>query len=305
MPPPSAWSWSTRGAFLLLVLVWGLNYPFVNLGLEFASPLWLATLRAGLGALTTLAVVTAQRSWGTLGPAGRRDALLLGLPNTAVFFGLWFWAAQSVTPGIAAVMIYTFPLWVAVLSLPVLGYHLAAVQWGSVAVGFVGVALISQVGIAGKTVVSLPAASALLAAAVAWALGTVVFQRRFQRTEMMEANAYQLVGGTVGLIVATAILAPLPVPVASTDLFASLVWIGILGTALAYVIWFTLLGRTPAATLSAYLFLVPVVALAASAVFFGERLTLLQLVGVALVLASIFGIARAQGGSTPSGDDRR
>jgi drug/metabolite transporter (DMT)-like permease len=292
------WTWGTRAAFLLLVLFWGLNYPFVNLGLESASPLWLASLRAGLGAVTTLAVVSGRRAWGTLDRRGRRDALLLGLPNTALFFGPWFWAARDVTPGIAAVIIYTFPLWVALLSFPVLGRSLRGAQWAAVVVGFGGVALISQVGVSSATV-SAVSAVALLGAAIAWAIGTVLFQRRFRREQMLEANAYQLVGGTAALLAATWVLAPLPLPTATADLAASLLWMGLLGTAAAYAIWFTLLGRTPASTLSAYVFLVPVVALAASAAYFGERLTALQILGVGLVLVSIYGIAR----SPRRGDD--
>jgi probable blue pigment (indigoidine) exporter len=239
-----------------------------------------------------VAVVTARGSWGVLDRAGRRDALLLGLPNTAAFFGLWFWAARFVTPGLAAVLIYTFPLWVALLSLPVLSQRLSSVQWGSVVVGFVGVGLISQLGLAGSSAVSLPAAAALLTAAIAWALATVLFQRRFRREEMMEANAFQLVGGSAGLAVAVLLLAPEPLPSPTWELLASVVWMGVLGTAAAYAIWFTLLGRTRASTLSAYTFLVPVVALAVSVALLGEKLSVAQVAGVGLVLASIYGIGR-------------
>ncbi|MGC2359591.1 MAG: EamA family transporter [Thermoplasmata archaeon] len=290
----SPWSPRIWALFLLLVVFWGLNYPFVNVGLAFASPLWLATLRAGLGALATLVIVTGLRGWGTLDAAGRRDSLLLGLPNTALFFGLWFWAARSVLPGIAAVVIYTFPLWVAVLSNPVLGSRLTARHWVSVAIGFAGVALISQIGENGTGGVAWVAILELLAAAVAWAMGTVLFQRRFPREQMMEANAYQLIGGTVALLAATFLLTPTPIPQPTATLVGAVVWLGVVGTALAYAIWTLLLGRTRAATLSAFLFLVPVVALGVSAAYFGERLSLTQLAGVGLVLVSIYGIGRAR-----------
>ncbi|MGA9839476.1 MAG: EamA family transporter [Thermoplasmata archaeon] len=295
----SSWSFRTRALFLVLVVFWGFNYVFVNVGLGFAGPLWLATLRAGAGAIATLLIVSGFRGWGTLDRAGKRDALLLGLPNTAVFFGLWFWAARDVLPGIAAVVVYTFPLWVAMLSQPVLGHRLGARHWVSVAFGFVGVALISQVGEAGNAGVSVAAILVLLVAALAWALGTVLFQRRFRREQMMEANAYQLIGGSTALLAATLLLTPTPLPGASPDLVLTVLWLGVLGTGVAYAIWFSLLGQTRAATLSAYVFLVPVVALAASAIFFGERLSVLQLGGVGLVLVSIYGIGRAQEASVP------
>lgn len=296
----SSWSPQSRMMFLLLVVTWGLNYVFVNLGLGFATPLWLATLRSGIGAVATLALVTVFRGWGTLDGPAKRDALLLGIPNTSLFFGLWFWAARDVPPGIAAVVIYTFPLWVALLSLPVLGHRLGPKHWAAVAIGFVGVALISQIGQAGGRGVSFTAIALLLGAAFAWALGTVLFQRRFRKDQMLEANAYQVGGGAFGLLAATLVITPTPLPQGSIDLLATVLWLGVLGTAVAYAIWFTLLGRIRAAPLSAYLFLVPVVALAASAVVFGERLSYAQLGGVGLVILSIYGIGRAQLDLPPS-----
>jgi len=277
--------------FLFIVLVWGCNYLFVAIGLGFASPLWLASLRAGVGALATLAIVTYRRSWGTLDRKGRRDALLLGVPNTALFFGLWFVAARTVPPGLAAVMIYTFPLWVAILSAPVLGHRLGRRHWGAVAVGFVGVALISQVWtLLSGAVAGIPLLL-LLTASISWALGTVLFQRRFHRSEMLEANAFQVMGGAIVLVLAATLVAPYPLPNFAPALWVTALWLGVLGTAVAYSLWFTLLGETRAAKLSAFVFLVPVVALTASAVLFGERLTAAQLLGVALVLLGIYAIS--------------
>jgi drug/metabolite transporter (DMT)-like permease len=288
----SAWSWRTRIVFLVLASCWGLNYPFVVLGLASASPLWLALLRTAAGLLGSIAIVSLVGGWGSLDGVGRRDAALLGLLNATAFFGLWFWAARLVTPGIAAIVIYTFPLWVAILAIPTLGVRLGPLQWGSVAVGFGGVVLISGIGITGSASLPLSAGLALGLAAVAWAVGTVLTRRRFERVQMLEANVYQLVGGTLGLLVAVVLLEPLPLPRGSSDLVFSVLWLGGMGTAVAYSIWYFLLGRTAAAPLSAYLFLVPVVALAASAVFFGERLSIVQFAGVALVLFSIYGVSR-------------
>jgi drug/metabolite transporter (DMT)-like permease len=286
------WTWLTRLAFLVLATCWGLNYPFVALGLQSAPALWLAFLRAAVGLGATAALVTGVHGWGTLDGPGRRDAAALGLLNTGAFFGLWFWAAEFVTPGIAAVVIYTYPLWVAILSIPVLQSRLAGLQWASIAVGFVGVAVISQIGIAGSRTLPLAAGVALGLAAISWAIGTVLFRRRFSGREMLEANVFQLAGGTAGLLVATVAVSPTPLPGLSVNLAIAVLWLGVVGTALAYSIWYTLLGRTQAATLSAYLFLVPVVALAASAVFLGERLSAYQFVGVGLVLVSIYGVSR-------------
>ncbi len=273
--------------------IWGLNFIFIKVGLADASALWLGLLRAVVGTVATAVVLTSLGAWKELDARGRRDALLLGLPNTTAFYALLFLGLEGVLPGIGAVLTYTFPLWVAILSPGVLGHRLTARLWGAVALGFGGVVLVSQPWAGAGGPVSYVAVLELLGAAVAWAVGTVLFQRRFRREEMLEANGLQLVGGTVGLVALLLILGPGRTPTFSTNLVLALLWLGILGTAAAYTVWFYLLGRTRAATLSAYAFLVPVVALIASAGLFGERLSAVQFLGVALVLVSIFGIGRA------------
>lgn len=290
---PSRWSWTTRLLFLFIAIVWGFNFLFIRVALADASPLWLAFLRAAVGAGVAAVVLTPLRGWNTLDGRGRRDALLLGIPNTVAFYSLLFAAIESELPGIAAVLTYTFPLWVALLSPRFLGYPLRPRTWAAIGAGFLGVALISLAGAAVSGGVPLVPVAETLGAAAAWALGTVLFQRRFPRNQMLEANAYQLIGGSVGLAILVVALAPTPFPRFTPDLGLSLVWLGVLGTALAYSIWFDLLGHTPAATLSAYAFLVPVIALVGSVLFFGEHLVAVQIAGVVLVLSSIYVIGRA------------
>ncbi len=289
-----AWPWTTRLLFLFLCVAWGFNFLFIRVGLSDASPLWLSLLRGVIGTAATVFIVTPLKAWGKLDARGRRDALLLGIPTTTAFYALLIVGIETVLPGVASVVTYTFPLWVALLSPSVLGHRLARSHWLSVVAGFAGVALIAQFWAAASGRESAVGVLELLGGALAWALGTVLFQRRFSRAQMLEANAYQLLGGTAGLAVAVLVVAPTPLPTVGLDLWVSLVWLGIVGTAIAWSIWFDLLGRTRAAALSAYVFLVPVVALIGSAVFFGERLSAVQLAGVGLVLLSVYGIGRAE-----------
>ncbi len=283
------------GALLgLTIVAWGINYLFVRVGLLDATPLWLATLRAGTG----LAALAAFLLWSPpavrLVGRPRLVAMLLGVPNTALFLGLWFVAAGAVPAGQAAVLIYTFPLWVAVLSVPVLGVRLSPRAILAVGGGFAGVVLISQPwASAGSALPWLPVLE-LVAAAVSWAIATVLFQRQFSPDELASANGYQLLGGAAALIAVTAIAQPNHLPVETPVLWVAVAWLGVFGTAFAYAVWFYLLGRVPATTLSAYSFLVPLVALVASVVLLGERLDSVQAVGVVLVIASIIIVTQSR-----------
>lgn len=276
------------GLFGVLVLAWGLNYLFVREGLNFSPPLWLAAGRTLVGLLVIAAVLAARRPTDhPLDPRGRRDAMLLGLPTSAVFFGLWFVGEIGVPPGEAAVIVYTFPLWVALLAQPVLGRRVTLPAAATILLGFAGIVFITQPWAGGSGALAPASVGELLLAAISWAVGTVLFQRRFAGGQMQEANAYQLLGGTIALLAASGVLEP-HVPAITVDLLLILLWLGAVGTAVAYAIWFWLLASVPAESLAAYVFLVPVVALAFSAALLGERIDLVQAAGVAAVVVSLY-----------------
>jgi drug/metabolite transporter (DMT)-like permease len=276
----------------IVVVAWGFNYVFVRIGLGFEPPVWLAALRAGIGALALLSWLVLQPTQGRLSAGERRDALLIGIPNTALFFGLWFVAASAISPGETAVIIYTFPLWVTLLASPFLGERPTHVQLAAVGIGFLGVVLISLPGNSVGPGLSPLAVLELLAAALSWALGTVLFKRQFRSSVVASANGWQLVGGSLGLALAGFVTEGLPAIPRSAMSWIVLLWLGVVGTALAYTLWFRLLARRSAVNLSGYTFLVPLVALAASSVVLGERLRSLQFVGVAAVLVAIYLNAR-------------
>jgi probable blue pigment (indigoidine) exporter len=289
----------TAALFLLVVLAWSGNYLFVKVGLASATPLWLATLRAGVGALGTAAYLLVRRDTVPLAPRDRRDALLLGIPNTAAFLGFWFVAAQRVAVGEAAVLIYTYPIWVALFAAAWMGQRLRWLHWVAVGAGFGGVVLVSAPWDAGSRAVPIGAFLELIVAAVAWASATVVFQRRFRPEQLRAANGMQLASGALVLLAASLVFARGSLPSPTPSLGLAVLWMGLFGTTFAYVVWFWLLERHRAATVSAYLFLVPLGALGLGVVFTGELVGPLQAAGVALVLASIYVVARA-GRARPS-----
>ena len=280
------------GAALGVVIVaWGFNYLFVRVGLDLVAPLWLAFLRAGLGAVGAVVIWLASGR-PSLAGRGAFIAAGLGLVNTTAFFGLWFLAAGTVPPGEAATVVYTFPLWVALLSLPVLHLWLRGVTWAAIGVGFLGIVLISEPWGAGGGVLQPAPVGELLLGSLSWAVGTVLIQRRFGRAAPQAINASQLLGGSAGLLVAALVIEPGRYPALSFELLGIVLWLGLVGTALGYALWFYLLSRRPAPMVSANLFLVPVVALTASAFLLGERIDLIQGAGVACVAFAIFVVGR-------------
>ena len=277
-----------------MVLAWGLNFIFVKIGLSSSPPIWLAALRALLGTAGVAVGVLAWRSKIELTRRERRDALLLGIPMTGLFFGLWFSGAALVPPGQTAVLVYTFPLWVVVLSSMLVHERAPWLAWASVVVGFLGVVLVEEPWKGASGRIPIEAVAELLAAAACWALGTVLLKARIRGPGLRVANAYQLLAGAGVLLVMAFVFEPHPSIAFTEAFYASLLWLGLIGTAVANVIWFVLLERFPAPTVSTWAFLTPVVALVAAVLIFNERLDLLQLLGVVAVLAGAFVVARTE-----------
>ena len=292
MTRSSPGNWVLAVLYAGMILAWGLNFIFVRLGLASSPPLWLAALRALLGTAGCAGLFLLWRPRVGLTARERRDALLLGVPTTGLFFGLWFSAAALVPPGEVAVIVYTYPLWVVVLDFLLVGQRAPVLAWASVAIGFLGVVLLEQPWTEGSSRIPPLAIAELVLAAASWAVGTVLLKSRIRGPGLRTANVYQLLSGTALLLLAAAVLEPHPTITLDASLVASLVWLSLIGTALAYVVWFMLLERFPAPTVSTWAFLTPVVALIASVIIFGERLVPIQLVGVSAVLAGAFVIAR-------------
>jgi drug/metabolite transporter (DMT)-like permease len=180
-----------------------------------------------------------------------------------------------------------------VLSFILLRQKVRWIAWASVVAGFLGVVLIEQPWRGSSTGIPAGAIVELLVAAASWALGTVLLKARIGGPGLRTANGFQLLTGTGALIVGAIVFEPHPVIQVNSDFVLSIVWLGIVGTSLAYVVWFMLLERFPASTVSTWAFLTPVVALVASLLLFHESLDAFQLVGVAAILIGAFAIARS------------
>lgn len=104
-------------------------------------------------------------------------------------------------------------------------------------------------------------------------------------------TAWQLT--TVGLLLVPVVLfadAPMPVPTISNLM---LVWLGLIGAALTYVLWFRGIGKLPPPVVSSLLFLSPLTAILLGWAFLGESMTIIQIAGIAVVMGSIWLVQRA------------
>jgi O-acetylserine/cysteine efflux transporter len=278
----------------LLVFAWASTFAAIKVGLEHCPPLLFAGLRALLGA-AVMAVV----AWRSRLPLLLRTAwptyLTLGVLNIVLFFGLQTLAIQRLPTGTAAVLIYLQPVLVGLLAWPLLGEHLSVSKLSGLVLGFLGVVTVSADSL--RTDVPVLGVVLALVSAVAWSLGTVYFKRREHTVNHQWAVTAQfLVGGTV--LTGLGLFVEQPGAISWTPmLWLGLAYAGLVGSALAWGLWFWLVRSGEASQAAAYIFFVPLTAIVIGAVLLDEPVTPLLAIGAALVVAGIYLVNRQRRGA--------
>ena len=274
---------------LSLAALWGASYYLIKVGVDGGlDPAPLMALRTLIAAVALLAYL----AW-SLGPstAGRelrgawREALVLGALNAAIPFWLVAWGETRIDSGVAAIAQATVPICSLVIGLPFLPHErIGGLRVAGVGLGLVGVALLAG-GIPGRDWWTVAGTLAVVLASVCYASAGIYGQLRLQgRTGPVLATA-SMIGGF--LILLPAALLDLPSEAPTAGAVVSLLALALLGTALAQILLFRILGLFGARRLSLVTYLMPGFALVYGTLLLDERLTAAALGGLALILAGV------------------
>lgn len=259
-------------------MVWGSTYAVTTAFLPPERPLLAAALRALPAGL--LLLVLAHRL-----PAGQwwwRSAVL-GTLNIGAFFALLFISAYRLPGGVAAVLGAVQPLLVAALSVVLLAERVATRTVLAGVVGVLGVALIVLSAQARLDPVGVLAG---IGATASMAFGVVLTKRWGRPAPLLTVTAWQLTAGGLLLFPLALLVEGLPATVTVGNI-GGYAYLSLVGTAVAYTVWFRGLDRLPAASVSLLGLLSPVVAAALGWAALGQHLTPVQLVGMTLALGGV------------------
>lgn len=283
----SAKNWAQ---LLILSLLWGGSFFFVEVALEGLPVLTIVWCRVALAAgLLALAL----RVTGTGFPRGVavwRALFVMGLLNNAVPFTLFASAQGQISGSLAAILNATTPLFtVMVAHLATTDERAGKAKLAGVLLGFGGV-IVMMAGEGAKGVWLGP--MLCLMAALSYGLAGV-WGRRFRRLGVAPlATAFGQVAASTALLAPIWVVADSPWTLEMPSLRVALAVLGIaaLSTALAYLIFFRLLASAGATNLSLVTFLIPVSATALGVVFLGERLLPQHLIGFGLISLGLLAI---------------
>jgi len=257
---------------------WGTTYLVAQEWLPPNRPLLAAALRA-LPAGILLTAVGRSRPHG----AWWWRSALLGIVNIAAFFALLFLAAERLPGGVASTIVALQPLIVVGLSSLFLADEVPVVGLVAGCTGVIGVAILV---LPRGVVLDAAGVVAAAGAALTFAIGVVLIRRWGRPPSMIAMTGWQLLVGGVVLLPLAAAVEGFPARWTAANV-VGFAYLGILGTALAYVLWFRGIVRLRAWLISFLALLSPVVAIVLGIAVRGERLTLLQAVGMIVVLGSL------------------
>lgn len=284
-----------RGSDLLLTAlapaIWGSTYVVTTLMLPQDYPLTVAMLRAlPAGLLLLLAVRQLPRGIWWL------RAFILGALNFSVFWALLFVAAYRLPGGVAATLGAIQPLVVILLARSLLGTPVRGLSVLAALGGLGGVALLV---LTPKAALDPAGIAAGLTSAASMALGTVLSRRWQPPVSALTFTSWQLTAGGI-LLVPLALAAEPALPPLTVLNVTGIAYLGLIGAALTYVLWFRGVARLEPAVVSSLGFLSPITAVLLGWGLLGQHLSAAQIAGMAIVVASVWLSQRVQRPASPA-----
>lgn len=273
---------------LVLSVIWGSAFMLVKVILEDVPSLTLVAGRVGVAAACLVVVIAATgRTFRNAGVAWR-DYLVMGLANTAGPFVLLTWGQERVDSSLAAILVASLPLFTVVLAHYWVDERLTIDGLVGVLVGFAGVFLLIGGDLRDLTGSSTLGELAVIAASFGYAVGTV-YSRRYLR----EADPPVIAAGQ--MLVATAVIAPLALAIdrpfdLALSLKVALAWatLGLLASAVAYLLFYWLIQRITATQASMVSYLIPIWAVLLGSLVLDEELASTSIGGLALIIAGVW-----------------
>ncbi|MEQ4723626.1 EamA family transporter [Nonomuraea sp. B19D2] len=270
------------GTVLLTALtpaIWGTTYLVTTELLPPGRPLLAAVIRALPAGLLLVAVTRSlpKGVWWW-------RALVLGALNIGVFFALLFVGAYRLPGGVAATVGAIQPLLVALLSAGLLGERLTPRTVVAAVAGVAGVSLLVLRADARLDAVGVAAA---LGGAAVMALGVVLSKRWQSPAPLLATTGWQLVAGGLLLLPVALLVEGAPPAALTTANLAGYAYLTVIGSALAYALWFRGLRLLTATKVTFLGLLSPVVATALGWLVLGQELAPAQALGAVVVLAAL------------------
>ena len=279
-------------ALATIYIVWGSTFMAVTIAVRDVPPLLAMGIRHVTAGAVLLAWALPRGDWKG-DPIGRtqiRAAFIFGGALFLLGHGGLAWAQQTVPSGVAALLIGSIPLWMALLDRIFFGKRLHPSATLGLVVGFVGLAFLFDPF--GEGSFDRLGALVCVLAALAWAAGSLYSRGApLPKRPLVSAGLAALCGGVL-LLVAGAVGGELGDLHPTADALGAIAYLIVVGTLVGFVAYVWLLRNAPTSLVSTYAYVNPLIAVALGFLFLGEEITGQMLAAGAVILVSVALIVR-------------
>jgi drug/metabolite transporter (DMT)-like permease len=284
-------TWKTLLAFAIIYFVWGSTYLAIRVGVREVPPFLLAAMRFLIAGLVLYGWMMAK---GERSLSGRQWASvsLLAILFFVFDYGLLFWAEQRVPSGIAAVMMATIPVFMALLEIIFLRTQKVTVRLVlALLIGIGGVAVLMSHSLnLGGAPIDTAGTVALIVASISWSVSSALTRKLpLPPSKVMSSGAQMLVGGVFLALTAAALgefrnFHPWTV---SREAWLSLLYLIVAGSIIGFTAYLWLIDHQSPTKVGTYAYVNPVVAVVVGYFLGGEALGPRTVLGTVFVLISV------------------
>jgi drug/metabolite transporter (DMT)-like permease len=284
-------TWKTLLAFAIIYFVWGSTFFAIRVGVREVPPFLLAAMRFLVAGLILYGWTIAH---GERSPSGRQwtSASLLAILIFVLDYGLLFWAEQRVPSGIAAVMMATIPVFMALSEIIFLRTQRLTIRLAlALLIGTGGVAVLMSRSLnLGGAPIDGVGAAALIVASMSWSVSSALTRRLpLPPSKVMSSGAQMLAGGVFLTLTAAALgefrnFHPWSV---SREVWFSLLYLIVAGSIVGFTAYVWLIHHESPTKVGTYAYVNPIVAVLVGYFFGGEALSERTILGTMFVLISV------------------
>jgi drug/metabolite transporter (DMT)-like permease len=284
-------TWKTLLAFTIIYFVWGSTFLAIRVGVREVPPLILAAMRFFVAGVVLYVWMIAR---GERSPSGRewRSACLLGIVIFVMDYGLLFWAEQRVPSGIAAVMLATIPVFMALSEIIFLRTQTLTVRLVlALLIGIGGVAVLMSRSLnLGGAPIDKMGAVALIFASISWSVASALTRKlTLPASKVMSSGAQMLAGGVFLAVTAAALgefrnFHPWSV---SPEVWFALLYLIVAGSIVGFTAYVWLIHHESPTKVGTYAYVNPLVAVLVGYFLGGEALSMRTILGSLFVLVSV------------------
>lgn len=275
---------------ILLAFCWGPSFLFIKLALTELSPTILSVFRIGLGALILNAVLIFKKDFLPRKVGFWRDSAIAAFFSVAFPFMLINWGQQFIDSSLGSLLNGTTPFFTVIFSVVLLRNEvISGNKIKGIVIGFVGLLVLVFPNLMEGVNASFMGIMAVVVASASYGVGWVWVKKRLTGTPSFKAPAAQLLIATMYLMPIALYFEPdANILNLSAITIGSVVGLGTLGTAIAFILYFKLIEKAGASYASMVTYLVPVIGVLLGSLVLKETITVWMLVGAALILYGIY-----------------